>query len=933
MKIRTLALHALARAALVAACLPMAWAADPKASQYYEDALVRFEKRDVKGTIVQLKNAIRLDRKMLSAHVLMGRALLANGEMNAAEAAFDEALRQGVNPAEVVVPLADALTAQGKPGLILSQPRFAHAGLPPDLQARLLLIKAAAASDVGSPKDALRYIEEARALDAKGADSWAAEVPVRVRARQLPEARAAAEKAVALDPNSPRAAYQLASVVHVSGDLPAAIQLYTRTLSLKPDHVDALVARAGIDVDLKRYDEAAADVQAARKSDPQDPRSAYLSALLYERLGQQAEAKKALNQVTNLLDPYPIDYIRYRPQLLMLGGMSHFALAQYEKAKPYLEMVVRQDPNSAVSKLLAQIYLQEKRVDRAVESLEAYLRLFPNDRQASLLLASSQMALGRYPQATQLMEATLKRGDDPSARALLGMSLLRSGKFEPGAAALEATLKADPGQVQAGVALAGLYIASGQGGDAARVARLMLKQQPKNPGLSNLLGSALAAQGDAKAARQAFEAALALDAKFDEPLLNLARLDIDEKGFESAQTRLNTLLARDEKNVDAAMETARLYSARGQADQALRWLQRADDSSGARLQPALQMVDFHLARNRPDLAAEVIKRLQNRAPDALAVLLAQARVQLASGQAGDARTTLNRTSTLLAYDAAALTQIAALQLQADNVPGAAHALDKALAERPDHLRARALRSTVYLLQNEPGKAEQLARAVLASDPKIGLGHTLMGDLARSRKQIPAAVDAYQRAHEIDRNSDSLLRLFNATDVNQHIAAVGLAEQWLRTKPQDVAVWRALANSQARSGNMAAAKTAYQSLVTRAPRDAEALNNLAIVLVALRDPDAVKVADQALALRPQTPHIIGTAGWAAFHAGQPERAVQLLRDARLRDPGNPGTHYFLGAVLAQQGRKPEAKEELEAALRGGPGFAYAKQAQALLRTLQ
>ena len=919
-------------AAILSASVCMALAADPRASQFYEDALVRFEKQDHKGAIIQLKNAIKLDRNMLPVHVLLGRALLANGELNAAEAAFDEALKLGVNPAEVVLPLAEAMIAQGKLGLLLSQPRFAHSALQPESRSKLLLMKAAAASDVGSTRNALKYLEEARALNANSADSWAAEVPIRVRARQLPQAKAAADKAVALDAKSPTAAYQQATVAHVTGELKSAVAMYTRTLSLKPDHVDALVARAGLHIDLQQTAEAEADVAAARKSDPKDPRSAYLAALLAEQAGKPAESRQALVLVTNLLDPYPLEYIRFRPQVLMLGGMSHFALNQFEKAKPYLEMVVRQDANSPVSKLLARIYLRENKVSQAVESLEAYLRAHPGDRQATLLLASSQMALGRHARAAQLMEEALKKGDDPSARALLGMSLAGSGRFAPAAAELEATLKKDPAQVQAGVSLVGLYIASGQGTKAAQVAERLVKQRPKHPGLTNLLGSALAAKGDAAGARVAFEQALKLDPKFDEPQLNLARLDIDQRAFDTAQTRLNALLTKDEKNVDALMETARLFGFRGQPEEAQRWLQRADDNSGQRLQPGLQMVDFQLARGRPDLAREAVRRLQNKSPEALAVLLAVARVHLANAEAAEARSTLTRAATLVAFDPAALSQIAELQVSAGNVPGAAHALDKALSAKPDHLRARGLRSSVYLLQDDAAKAEQLARSVLASDPKIGLGHGLMGDVARSRNQMPAAIEAYKRAHELDRSSNSMLRLFGLMQTTQRLAAVALAEQWLRANPTDLGVWRALGDTQARAGNWQAARSAYESLVKLTPQDAETLNNLAAVLVTLRDPGASKVADQALTLKPQAAHIVGTAGWAAFHAGQPDRALQLLRDARLRDPNNAGTRYFLGAVLAQQGRKAEAREELQAALSSGAGFVYAKDADALLKTL-
>ena len=124
------------------------------------------------------------------------------------------------------------------------------------------------------------------------------------------------------------------------------------------------------------------------------------------------------------------------------------------------------------------------------------------------------------------------------------------------------------------------------------------------------------------------------------------------------------------------------------------------------------------------------------------------------------------------------------------------------------------------------------------------------------------------------------------------------------------------------------------MLIAAPTDVTALNNLAQVLIQLGDaPGALKVAERAMAQQANLPHVIGTAGWAAFKAGQPERALQLLRDARLRDPGNPETRFYLGTALASAGRRGEAREELEAALRTNGAFASAKAAEELLKTLR
>ena len=93
------------------------------------------------------------------------------------------------------------------------------------------------------------------------------------------------------------------------------------------------------------------------------------------------------------------------------------------------------------------------------------------------------------------------------------------------------------------------------------------------------------------------------------------------------------------------------------------------------------------------------------------------------------------------------------------------------------------------------------------------------------------------------------------------------------------------------------------------------------------------AERAYALRSTAPHIISTLGWAAHKAGQGDRALQLLRDARLRNPDSNDTRYYLGATLAAMGRGSEAKAELQAALQSGRAFAGQKDAQALLSTLR
>jgi Flp pilus assembly protein TadD len=165
-------------------------------------------------------------------------------------------------------------------------------------------------------------------------------------------------------------------------------------------------------------------------------------------------------------------------------------------------------------------------------------------------------------------------------------------------------------------------------------------------------------------------------------------------------------------------------------------------------------------------------------------------------------------------------------------------------------------------------------------------------------------------------------------------ALQLVQQWLVRHPNDRIARTALAETQVRGSDFAGARKNFEELVRQSPNDARALNNLANVQLALRDPAAaLATAEKALALAPANALVIDSVGWAAFQAGQADKALLLLRDARLREPNNPSIRYHLAAVLAKAGRRSEAASELQAALASNLAFDSRTEASALLQSLK
>jgi len=908
--------------------------AQGKGADFYEDALRRFDNKDYAGAVIQLKNTIKAEPAKLAAHLLLGKALMQTGDVAAAEVAFNEALRLGVNRSEVVNPLAQAMLAQGKQVPMLALGALQPAGLPLPVQQSLLLLRAAAQSDLGDHREALNIINQARQIDGSKPEVWLAEVPIRIRSRQFTEAHQAADRALALAPQNAEAIYFKGSIAHVQGDLGAAMAAYAKVLQADPGHVEALVARIGLHLDMNRTAEASQDLAALQKASPKEPRAAYLRALLAERQGQVAETKAALLEVTSLLDPVPPAFMRYRPQLLMLNGLAHYGLNEPEKAKQYLEAFLKVQPGSPVSRLLARIYTNEGNAPLAIRLLETYLQANPGDGQALNLLGSVYMSQGRSAKATQLLQQALKTQDNPEYRTTLGLSMLGSGQTAGAINELEAAYRKDPKQITAGIALTQLYLLNQRVPQAVALAQSLVKLKPNHGGLHFLLGNALAQSGQVPAARSAYEKAVALAPDLAQARLQLARMDINAKALPAAELQLNALLKAYPKYADAMAEMARVADLKGQGAEALRWLVKARESSGRNdLRWNFALIELHLRSGKPTLALEEAKIAAAKKPDDLTMLMMYSRVQLALGDAKGAQSLLTSATRIAEFNAPMQTQIASLMLEAKHLPGAAYSLDKALSGQPGYLPAQTLLARVELLQGETAKAEQRARQIVQNNPRSAAGHDVLGDIAAAQGKGDAALAAYRQAQQIEPGTATTLKLMGAlTSQGRAKDALDAGQQRLRKQPADTSVQKAVADIHARAGQYAEAARNYAAAIKTQPADVEALNSLANVQAQLKDPAAVQTAEKALSLARDNALVIDTLGWVLAQQGQTDRALPLLRDARLREPGNPEIRYHLAKVLAQTGRKAEAKEELTQALKISRQFEGSKDAEQLLNSL-
>ncbi len=885
-----------------------------KASSYYEDALKRYEKNEMPAAVIQLKNALQQDSKMLAAHLLLGKALLKSGQLQSAEVAFEEALKQGVNRGEVALPLGQIFLALGRPEAVIEliQP----SGLPTDLQVEILTMRGNAYLELGKSTQAVQSFENARAIDPKSPSPLIAEVPMLLAAGKIDQAREKAEKAAELAPGNAYAWNMKASVAHAAFQMPDALAAYDKALSLSPKHVDARVARAALLIDLKRDAEAKKDLDYLKTFADDDPRAAYLRAVVAGQKGDGPELAAALNEVTRTIDALPPAWLVRREQLLMAGALAHHGLGNHQKSSEYLNTILsRNSRNLGAKKLLASIYVDTKDYGRAQPMLESLLRASPDDPQLMYMLGSLHLAQRRYAQASELLEKAAAQTDSPAMKRSLAYSQLGLGQGEKGLKNLEKAFAANQADTRAGMTLAMLYMRLVKPQKALQTAEAMVKRDPANLTALNFLGSLKGATGDKAGARTTYTQVLARDAVFIPAALNLARLDMSEKRFDEARRLLDGLLKKDSNNYQVLSEYGLLEQRAGRPTEAIRHLTKAGEIQRDDPGPLLALIDLHLSQKQGEEALKVAKALAVNFQSDLKVQLALARTYLATGDAANARFTLTGATRLAEFNTRPQVVIARLQLAAANPDGAAYSISKALQDSPDYLPALALLVEIEARRGSTSKADAALKTLAAKHPNALETARATADLAMFRGQYPASISGYRKVLSRAETTNNALALVQAHMAAGEIGkAASFLDGWVKKHPNDQLALKALAEALFRAGQLPQARQAYRRFLAANPDDATSLNNYANLLSQLNDPGAQDAAEKALKLSPNHPAYADTLGWILVGKGETELGLRYLREARLRSPESAEIRFHLAYALNKMDRQNEAKEELRAALR-------------------
>jgi len=887
----------------------MAYAGKELAAEYYEKALLEFNRASYKEAVIYLKNAIQQDTNYLAAYILLGKAHLKVGDGAAAEKELLRADRLGADKNLTMKAYADALLIQNKYDEVIR--KIPASGLNKELQSYLLTQRGDAYLDMRDLTNANLSYQEAKFLKPNYARPYLGMAAANIRQGKLDQAEENISRALDFDNQSAQAWQLKASIRHAQSNFDKAIQFYDKALKSEQHHLAALLGRASALYDSLKLKDALIDINKLGEKYPLEPRVSYLKYSILKTQDNNTAAKQALESTQTLLARIPEESLHNHAAMLLLAGVTNYELKQFEKAHQYLKIYLRKfQSNAYVEKLMGSILLARGEYQEAVRLLESALKTQPNDYQLLTLLGTAYTNIRLYSNAKDTLEKAIALQENAgSARLQKAINELNFGERKSASKELE-TLFEKSADARIGLMLATLYFKQHDNKKAQIITQNIVDKNPDNLIARNLLGVAQMANNDLKNARENFQTILNQEVDHFPAQMNLVKLDFTEGNLDAADKRLQQLTKNNQNMSTVLLAKSQLALAKKDVKESLRWAEKAHDADKNNISAILHLAESYLRTNQAEKALQTTESANLKFSENFQIMSLLGRSYQATGSPKLAHSVYREMAKLASYNSRQLYHIARLQNKAQDNEGSLWSLQKAVDGDPDFTPARVALVESLIALNELTQAHLQIEA-LKNDAQPALYYRLNADLHRSQKQYKKAIHWYELAIKENTDSDTVIRLFQSYAANQQLnKGISLLEQSLKQQKNNSALQTELADAYLHTGKTKKAQKLYEKLIKHNANHAHALNNLANIYHEMGNKNAIDMARKAQQLAPDNVAFNDTLGWILVTNGQPAEGLSHLRNAFARAATSGEIRYHIAMALHQLKRDDEARKELK-----------------------
>ncbi len=480
----------------------------------YEEALKRFQDKDYRGALIQLKNVLQTNPENLPARILIGRAHLALGNALPAEKELRRAKVEGGDEELLAVPLASALLLMKRYEDILFTLPIENRS--PEVEYGLQITHGQAYLALLQNDKAEKAFQRAGRLKPGTAMPYVGLARVNLARSEFQDARKMASQAVAAEPENFYVWFVHGQVARRLGNMPVALSSFDKAAKFGPDHTPTRIARAMALIQVGRYEDAEKGLAVLTERVPNSPHTAFIDAHVKRRNGDLTGYDHALQKANTQLRGLEREELFGDPKLLLLAGIVNYTLKNYNDAYNFLREHVSRDRYHAGSRALLSRLMLRRGEDRdALTMVQTAVDLSPEDPDLLQWLGTVQMRNRRYEEATDAYKKAIKlRPKSVRARADLARGYIQMGRSDDAVEVLRNAFRMTPKSVEPGIMLALILLKQGKYDETLGIASKLIKRAPENPAGFNLMASAQWAKGDEESARENLQHAITVDPNY-----------------------------------------------------------------------------------------------------------------------------------------------------------------------------------------------------------------------------------------------------------------------------------------------------------------------------------------------------------------------------------------------------------------------------------
>jgi tetratricopeptide (TPR) repeat protein len=293
-----------------------------------------------------------------------------------------------------------------------------------------------------------------------------------------------------------------------------------------------------------------------------------------------------------------------------------------------------------------------------------------------------------------------------------------------------------------------------------------------------------------------------------------------------------------------------------------------------------------LAQQDPKTAIADLRGVLRDQPNAIGVMRALARAHLANGEPALAEETMRRAVDTNATDLGARLDLVKLLIQIGKPEQAKPVVEALLKQQPNNIDALDAQFKIAVAENDLAAGKAAADAIVATNPKLGLGYYYQGAVAERDQRFADAIRLYTAALDI--------------------------------QPEAIEPLQSLTRVLASQNRVPEALKRLDELTARFPQSSSALNLKGELLLSQnRTADAIVAFKSAIDRQPTEWGPYRNLAYAEFVGHDTDGAITTLKGAIAKVPNPEALETELATLYQRVGKLDDAIGVYESALRRNP----------------